>query len=487
LSTCKLIIRDEINIKFEKLPVEVRRKISNKLKFELPYARHMPQFKLGRWDGTTTFFGLGGNGYLNHLDVILPILDAHNITISEIEDLRHPHKFSFQKVNENYWADLGKVWPVGHMLAGQPVVIRDDQVDTINCFLNNPQSVHELATGYGKTVICATLSAVCEQYGKTLIIVPNKNLVVQTEEDYRNLGLDVGVYYGDRKEIGKKHTIITWQSLNALDKRSVNFETAELAEFLNGIVCVIVDECHSAKGNVLHNLLTKNITNAPIRWGLTGTVPKLDIEFNYLLSAVGQVANRIAASELQESGILSKCNITINQLIDYKEFKTYSEENHYLTTDKDRMQFISHQCDLISQTGNTLILVNKIESGKLLNTYIPNSVFLSGKDKLKERTTQYEEMREVDDKVIIATYGIAAVGLNINRIFNLVLLEPGKSFVRVIQSIGRGLRIASDKDQVEIYDFASTCKWSKRHLSERKKYYNDAKYKFKINKVDWRK
>lgn len=102
MSSCKLIIRDEVNIKFEGLSVEVRRKISNLLKFELPYARHMPQYKLGRWDGTTTFFGLGGNGYLNHLDVILPVLEECGVDIEEIDDQRQVHNFNFQPITENY-------------------------------------------------------------------------------------------------------------------------------------------------------------------------------------------------------------------------------------------------------------------------------------------------------------------------------------------------------------------------------------------------
>jgi superfamily II DNA or RNA helicase len=83
----------------------------------------------------------------------------------------------------------------------------------------------------------------------------------------------------------------------------------------------------------------------------------------------------------------------------------------------------------------------------------------------------------------VATYGVAAVGINIPRIFNLVLVEPGKSFVRVIQSIGRGVRKAEDKDFVQIWDITGGTKYAKRHLTERKKFYKDAKYPFNINKV----
>ena len=89
------------------------------------------------------------------------------------------------------------------------------------------------------------------------------------------------------------------------------------------------------------------------------------------------------------------------------------------------------------------------------------------------------------DKVIIATYGVASVGINIPRIFNLVLIEPGKSFVRVIQSIGRGIRKAKDKDFVQIWDITSTCKFAKRHLTHRKKFYKEANYPFTLEKLDW--
>ena len=488
MSSCKIVIRDEVNIKIEGLPVEIRRKISNALKFELPYARHMPQYKLGRWDGTTTFFGLGGNGYLNHLDVILPILEECGVDIDNIEDLRQPHKLEFEKITENYWADKGKVWPVGHAIAGQPIVLRDYQLDAINNFMEHPQGLQELATGAGKTIITATLSALCEPYGRTLVIVPNKGLVVQTEEDYVNVGLDAGVYFGDRKDLGKTHTICTWQSLNILDKKSkgvTDDEILTLAELLEGVVCVIVDEVHMAKADVLKNLLSQNLANAPIRWGLTGTVPKEQINFHSILATLGPVVNRISAHALQEKGVLSQCHVNIVQMLDVKEFRTYQEELKYLVTDTDRIGYIANLCNSIKDSGNTLILVDRLDAGRQIVESIPGSVFISGEVKLTERKEHYDEIKDSANKVIVATYGVAAVGLNIPRIFNLVLLEPGKSFVRVIQSIGRGIRKAEDKDFVQIWDITSTCKYAKRHLTERKKFYKEARYPFTIEKVSW--
>lgn len=484
--SCKLVIRDEVNIKFEGLPLEARRKLSNTFKYEVPYARYHPAYRLGRWDGTINLFGLGGNGYLNQLEKAIEVLTDMGINIADIEDLRTPIDLNFKKITQEFWGDV--CWPTGHQLAGEPIRLRDYQVEVINNFIENPQSLQEVATGAGKTIITATLSKICESFGRTMTIVPNKSLVEQTEEDFINCGLDVGVYYGDRKELNRQHTICTWQSLNVLDKKSKNGEAAlTLAEFIDDVRTVIVDEVHMAKADVLKNLLTQNFCNAPIRWGLTGTVPKEDYEFQSIFAAIGPVINRIAAHELQEMGVLSNCHVNIVQMIDLPEFGSYSEELKYLVTDESRMSYVSKLIKEISQAGNTLVLVNRIDTGKFLVNEIEDSVFISGEVKTKDRKEEYDEIKTSDNKIIVATYGVAAVGINIPRIFNLVLIEPGKSFVRVIQSIGRGIRKAEDKDHVEIWDITSTCKYAKRHLTQRKKFYKDAKYPFDIAKVDWNK
>ena len=482
--SCRIVIQDEVNVKVENLPVEYRRKIANKLKFQVPYARYLPQYKLGRWDGNISFFGIGGTGYVNHLDIIVNTLVDAGVEIAEITDNRVKHDLSFDIIDEYYWA--GKTWPKGHPAEGEPIVLRDYQVETINKFIDNPQCLQEVATGAGKTIITATLSHLCEKIGRTLVIVPNKSLVTQTEEDYINVGLDVGVYFGDRKELGKTHTICTWQSLNILDKKTKDGEAVlTLAEFLDGVQTIIIDEVHQAKADVLKKLLTQNLRNAPIRWGLTGTIPKEQFEFQSILASIGPVINQISAKELQDKGVLSKCHVNVVQLLDTTVYNSYQEELKYLVTNKDRVKYLAKMCNNIKDSGNTLILVDRISAGEQLQEAIPDSVFIKGDVKLKDRKEQYDEIKEATNKVLIATYGVASVGINIPRIFNLVLIEPGKSFVRVIQSIGRGIRKAEDKDFVQIWDLTSSCKYAKRHLTARKKFYKEAEYPFTLEKVDW--
>jgi superfamily II DNA or RNA helicase len=484
LATCKVIIKDEINVKIENLDLDTRKALVKKFKYEDPTARYRPAYKLGRWDGTISFFGLGGTTYLSMLQQVLEFLESRNYYI-ELEDQRIATDLKFTEIFEDFWGE--KCWPKGHRFEGHPIRLRDDQVEVINKFLENPQCLQEIATGFGKTITTATLAKICEKYGKTVTIVPNKSLVEQTEEDFVNCGLDVGVYYGDRKDLTRTHTICTWQSLNILDKKSHDDEldALKLAEFLDGIRCVMVDEVHMAKAEVLKKILTQNLSNAPIRWGLTGTIPKQDFEYQALRASIGDVVHRVSAHELQAKGVLSNCHVNIVQTAEWKEFGSYAEELKYLVTDSERMTYISRLIKQIANSGNTLVLVDRIESGKFMINELPDSVFISGEVKTKDRKEEYDEIKTATNKIIVATYGVAAVGINIPRIFNLVLLEPGKSFVRVIQSIGRGIRKAEDKDHVEIWDITASTKYAKRHLTERKKYYKDAKYPFSIEKTKY--
>jgi superfamily II DNA or RNA helicase len=365
-------------------------------------------------------------------------------------------------------------------------VLRDYQVDTVNKFLENQQCIQEVATGAGKTLMTAALSASVEKYGRSIIVVPNKSLVTQTEADYVNMGLDVGVFFGDRKEFGKTHTICTWQSLNVLLKNTKNqVADVTIQDFIEDVVCIMIDEVHQAKADALKTLLTGVMSHIPIRWGLTGTIPKEKFESVALTCSIGPVVNQISAKELQDKGVLANCNVNVLQLIDLKEHQNYQSELKYLLDDEKRLDYIAGMIDNIVQSGNTLILVDRVNAGKELQKRIPNSVFVSGATKAADRKEQYDEVAESSDKVIIATYGVAAVGINIPRIFNLVLLEPGKSFVRVIQSIGRGIRKAHDKDFVQIWDITSTCRFAKRHLTKRKTFYKEANYPFKVDKIDW--
>jgi superfamily II DNA or RNA helicase len=482
---CKLIIKDEVNVKLEGLELGDRKTLMKMFEYEIPGARYLPAVRLGRWNGKVSYFSLGGSTYINLLPEILPLLDQAGYDI-QLDDLReYTTKFNFTQVSEDLFSN--HVWPKKHPLEGQPIKLRDYQVEVINRFLENPQCIQEVATGAGKTITTAALSYSIQDYGRSIVIVPNKSLVTQTEEDYRNVGLDVGVYFGDRKEIGKTHTICTWQSLNNMLKKTKAGEAEiPIGEFIEDVVCIIVDEVHQAKADALKTLMTSVFSHVPIRWGLTGTIPKAKFESQALFVSIGPVIGKLSASELQDKGVLAQCHVNIVQLQDGVEFTNYQSELKHLLEDKKRLDTIAELILKIKDSGNTLILVDRVNAGKELVDRLPNAVFVSGETKLTERKEEYDEVATSNDKIIVATYGVAAVGINIPRIFNLVLLEPGKSFVRVIQSIGRGIRKAEDKEFVQIWDITSSCKFAKRHLSQRKAFYKEANYPFDVEKLTYK-
>ena len=486
MRTATITITDEVNIKISGLELDARRALVNAFKYDVPGARYLPAVRLGRWDGKISYFQLGGSTYVNLLPEIIPILEKFNYDI-ELDDQRdYSVNFEFEPVTESTFGHIN--WPKGHPIEGQPIELRDYQVEIINSFLKNPQCIQEIATGAGKTVITAALSNAVAPYGRTIVIVPNKSLVTQTEKDYINMQQDVGVYFGDRKEWGRQHTICTWQSLNILLKNTKNsVGDVTIGEFLEDVVCVIVDEVHMAKADALKSLLTGVMSRIPLRWGLTGTIPKEPFEFQALKCSLGPVINQLSASELQDRGVLAQCHVNIVQLVDHAEFTNYQSELKFLLEEPDRLKTIAQLIAQVNATGNTLVLVDRVAGGHALVELLGDqAVFVSGATKAKVRQDEYDEVATSTGKIIVATYGVAAVGINLPRIFNLVLVEPGKSFVRVIQSIGRGIRKAEDKDHVQIWDVTSTCKFAKRHLTKRKQFYKEANYPFTQEKLEWK-
>ena len=335
MKQCKIIVKDEVNVKIEGLELSERKALMKMFEYEIPGARYLPAVRLGRWNGKVSYFSLAGSTYINLLPEILPYLDNAGYDI-ELEDLRdYSTTFTFDKVSEDTFKN--KNWPKGHPKEGEPVVLRDYQIELVNNFLENPQSLQEIATGAGKTLMTAALSNRVEKYGRSIVIVPNKSLVTQTEADYINLGLDVGVYFGDRKEYNKTHTICTWQSLNNMLKKTKAGE-ADIMDFIEGVVCVMVDEVHMAKADALKTLLTGVMSQIPVRWGLTGTIPKEMFEFMSLLVSLGPVTGRKSASELQDMGVLANCEVNVVQLIDHGDYSNYQSELKYLLEELCRLR-----------------------------------------------------------------------------------------------------------------------------------------------------
>lgn len=146
----KIVVRDEVNCSLKDLSLDMRKQLVRQFKYEIPHARFMPAYKLGRWDGTVSFFNLGGSTYVNLLPEILETL-VNNGWDFELEDQReYQTNFELEQVSENSFKHIK--WPEGHPVAGQSVELRDYQIQVINDYLKNPQCLQEVATGAGKCV-----------------------------------------------------------------------------------------------------------------------------------------------------------------------------------------------------------------------------------------------------------------------------------------------------------------------------------------------
>ena len=495
---CKLILLDEINCIFVNLHPDHVVYFYEMYGIFTDNYYFNPKFQLGSWDGKIRYFHKTGKTFIHLLNEIIPRVSNLGYKI-EVDDQRKAIPIIPTPITKDFFSH------VNDPETGEPWEIRDYQVEMVNALMENAGGIGIAGTGAGKTSMCAALALSYERAAgyRSIIIVPDTTLTDQTRDEYIFFGLDVGEYSGSAKDLDHTHVVSTWQTLknNPIVIQQFNM--------------VIVDECQGLRGPVLNDLLVEHGKNIPFRFGCTGTLPEGETDAMAVKVAVGEVQYIIPAHELIEMGYLANLEIDILQMevnlteqydqflkdtkdepdiphLTYKQFKDsyfpdFTSEKAFLHTEKARLKWISAYITSKSllDKGNVLCLVNGVPFGKKLAKEIPGAVFLHGKDEKEIRKEIYRSFKDNDNLVVIATVNIAGTGLNIKRIFNLVLVDLGKSFIRVIQAIGRGLRKAHDKDFVHVSDVCSDLKYSKRHLAKRIKYYKDAKYSYNKRKIDY--
>ena len=496
---CKIRILDEVNCLVVGLHPDHVGYFYEEFGRKAPKVHFNPLFSIGQWDGFIRYFHKTGKTYVYLLDEIIPRIIALGYKIA-IEDTRVSDSIDTTPIDEDHFSHIEDPE------TGEPWKMRPYQIECINKLMANGGGVGIAGTGAGKTAMCAALADSYEKAGdiRTVIIVPQKSLNEQTRDEYAMFGLDVGEYSGDRKDMNHKHIVTTWQALQRNGK------------LLNDFGMVIVDECQGLKGKVLTELLTEFGKNIPYRFGVTGTLPKEETDAMAIRIAVGEVQFSITASELIKQGYLAKLHIDILQLeVDLKDayesfkeewkpknkldkvptyrkfkdsyFAEWADEKRFMQTEKERVEWIAEY--LIAKRdfgrGNVFCLVDGIRFGQKLQKLIPNSFFVHGKDRTKARREVYDLFKENDDLIVIATVHIAGVGLNIKRIFSLVFIDMGRSFIRVIQTIGRGLRKAPDKDFVSVTDICSDLKHSRSQVRDRIKFYKEAEYPHKKRTITY--
>ena len=500
MSKLQITYKDQINCIIQGLTPYDKDKLYKEFSIYVPSSRFMATTKLGIWDGKIHYFTLTNQTYVNLLPKIFEKLDMNKY--DEVEYF-YPDNFIHDPdlgndVTENFFAP--QVWYKGHRLEGQPIKLEEHQIKVINTCIHNHRCLVDSCTSSGKTLMSAALAKLCTPFGKTILVVPSQDLCLQSADEFKLLGLDTGIVGCGLRDFGHNITVCTWQTINSLERRTkeakkktteIPLTKEELNKLTDGVISLIFDEVHQAKSHQIGKIISETFKNVPIRWGLTGTIPKEKSDYYCLLTSLGDKAVEIKSHELQEKGFMAQCNIHCLRLKDDAVFMDYQDEVDYLSTNDKRLSYISQLISGISSSCNTLVLLNRITTGEILEKKLKqlgtDVVFLQGSVSIKKRKEEYKEINNVDNKCILATAQIASTGINIPRLFNLVILDFGKSFTRSIQSIGRVLRLAKDKTSANVFDISSITKYSRQHFNERIKYYEDEQHPYDIYEIkDWK-
>ncbi len=456
---CTIVIHDEVYCTLKGLTLVDYKSLYDALGIEVPGAFFMTAVKLGRWDGKIRFVDANGNTYNNMIPEILPMLMRWGYEFN-IEDARVFNPPLTEVITPDYFGDTE--------LYGSVFRLHQHQCDYLNALIKAGGGIGLAATGAGKTAMSAAL---CEAYSRAgyrpIIIVPSDDLVNQTYKTFKALGMDAGRYSGSFKEPDASIIVATWQSLRNVPTMMRDFK------------CAIVDECHGAKANVIQELLTEYGKHIPWKFGITGTLPKPESDQYLIRSVLGDVQYEITARWLIDNGFLAELDIEIWETKDdlSLELPDYTAEKTFLGKQEDRIEavakFVKKARD---EYGNTLVLTNNNQFGKKIVKHIDGSEFLFGDSKNKDRFVHYDAFDVENDKILVASSGIAKQGISIDRVFCLVLIDPIKSFTTIIQSVGRGLRLAHDKNFVKVYDISSNMKYGRKHRKNRVKYYKECEY-----------
>jgi len=459
----------------------IAKELSSYFTFRVPNFQYTPAFKNRLWDGKIRLFNMI-NGYLYRglLDHLLLFFRERNYSAEYYP--KYNNNIPSDKELEVFINDL----PLYSNT--KEIQLHDHQQLAIKQALTNKRILLLSPTGSGKSLIIYCLL----QYllsripsdKKILIIVPNTGLVAQMLHDFRDYSGSSenpyhAIYSGQSKETTKKIVVSTWQSLYK-----------EPEAYFSQFGAVFGDECHLFKAKSLTSIMTK-LKDCPYRIGTTGTLDGTDTHRLVIEGLFGGVFSVTTTKELIDSDLLSKlkieCLILQYSLKDIEQIKKakYQEEIDWLISNDKRNKFISGLAK--STKGNTLVLFNYVEKHGIplfesLKSSDKKVYLIYGGTDIEDREKIRQILNSEENCILVASYGTCSTGINIKNIKNIIFSSPSKSVIRILQSIGRGLRKAENKNEVTVYDIGDDLHWKRyrnhalRHLDERILIYNREKF-----------
>lgn len=374
-----------------------------------------------------------------------------------------------------------------------PFEARDYQIDAFVKCVRKRRLLIVSPTSSGKSLMIYLLAKLYSNDNKkVLIIVPTLSLIHQLEGDFKEYGYKKEVkkiFSGEEKIASENIVISTWQSVYGMNQ-----------EWFSNFYCIIGDEAHSFKAKSLIELMKKTDT-IKYKFGFTGTMNDENINQMTLRGLFGDFYQTTTTKQLMQNKHIADLIIKIlvlkyskNDSVEVLKFKSdYMKEIEYITSFEKRTKFIRNLA--LSLEGNTLILFRLVDKhGKHIYDSLANQekrkvYFIHGKVDGKERNDIRNIVEKENDSIIIASQGTFSEGISIKRIHNIIFANPGKSKIKVLQSIGRGLRLGKDKEEVTLFDIADDFSIegkyniTLKHLFERVKLYDKEKFNYKIYNI----
>ena len=476
--------KNEVYLQISNFSSSESAELSDFFTFEVPGFKFMPAYRNRVWDGKIRLFSpASGEIYVGLLPYIKEFCKSNEIQYTIEEDVENDRPIVLKDVR-NFIRSLKP------KTKGKSIKVRDYQIQAVQHALSRNRCLLVAPTASGKSLIIYSLVRYYHMMGlKTLILVPTTSLVEQMYTDFQDYGWSSGtycqkIYQGYTTKIEKDVVISTWQSIYKMPKK-----------YFEQFGCVIGDEAHFFKAKSLTGIMTK-LHQCKYRFGLTGTLDGTQTHRLVLEGLFGSVDNVVTTKELIDKKTLAnlkvKCILLKHPNI--RERMTYAEELQYLVGNEKRNNFISDL--LLHLNGNSLCLFQLVEKhGKILYEQVKNLAkdrkvfFVYGKTDTDTREDIRSIVENEKDAIIIASYGTFSTGINIRNLHNIVFASPSKSKIRVLQSIGRGLRATKSKMGVLVFDIADDISYKERrnftlnHFSERINIYNEQQFNYEISKV----
>jgi len=472
----------------------IAKELSEYFSFYVPGYKFMPAYKNRVWDGKIRLFNHSTQEISAGLYIqIQKFASQRNYTVAILDNPQYGSPSDTNKISEfRPWLDIEEKTSL-------PFSPRNYQEEAVKVALRSSRAILLSPTGSGKSFIIYLIMkyymTMTSEKGKILIIVPTTSLVEQMYSDFESYGMLVKnachrIYSGKDKSTDKRVIISTWQSIYKYPKK-----------WFEQFGMVIGDECHGFKSKSLSSIMNK-ATEAKYRFGTTGTLDGTQTHKLVLEGLFGPVYKVTTTKKLQDEETLAPLDIKV-LLLQYseevrKDFgkRTYQEEIDFLIGNPVRNRLIRNLA--LDAKGNTLVLFNRVDAhGKPLYEMINNKAeegrkvfFVSGEVATSDRESIRKIVEKQKDAIIVASLGTFSTGINIRNLHNIVFASPSKSQIKVLQSIGRGLRISDDGRETKLFDIADDLHWRSRknytllHSAERVKIYEKEQFKYKVIKVD---